>query len=1063
MGVMKVNDSYEIFKKVIVECNCLNTYKMAWAKGIVECLTEHKYSIYNDNWFLVSIRNIVEKMIEYYWDYEMFYGYYQGPKNVGKPIIVQNVISLIENYKSITNNTNKVKFSDINKELLSTTLASKYETAVKNSVKAAKENVSWRFARLHNVIFNDYQCLSNDDEIKIKSKLSKALIEKKEEIISIIEKRWQELLKVYNEDFGEVNNQIDSNKLKSLINESANLVNDELEYQESTIKKSKENNYSNISLYNIKMSNRLRNSLLKEKIMNLEDFMSLDYYRLKKIKNLGEKSLSEASYILLNIKNNFSDYIIEEEELPIEDRIELSDDIIDKLYSQIKIEDCDFSIRLQNVLQQYEIFTLADFIRCPNDKIKNMTNLGKKSLEEALNYKKKIMLENFFDDDNSDFIFRIINCLAGYNEITIIMLKNYLTANTNYPVERLAEDIVILRTANKIEYTMNGIKIKKKKLKDVLDELDLSTKMLLIERFNGKTLQELGETRSLTRERIRQKLQKVINNLPSIEEDKYKDRFEYYDFSEEEFTTIFNEEKYVYYYLKEKYKSGSNDVVVALKDDRFNENQKAKIRELRKIIKLFGETIVLNKINIINALIKEYAKKSIGIEEFTDIYNDFCDKNPKYELTHIDDRSMEGLIARSGIAVFDLGRKFRYYNFADIIGDDELESLKDIYYGTDTGYYSTLVLYKNNLITMFSLDIRNEYELHNISKQYFNNKNGIIFDRMPNFSINGIQKDEFFKEKIKELSPISVNDFVETMETEYGHKAATLSGYILSNFQDYIDNGILKNNIKILPDYEIERVKLILKEPIYSLDEVKNILSKYGFENIADILTSGNMYKAGYRIRSSYVMKKDITSIEDYLKKLATEQDFIANDNFLKNSTYYTIKKRVEKSFDIFLISNDEYITIKKMNELGVTKEDVMKFCNQVRDKFINEDYFSLNNVRDLIEIDKLDDFGFDDIFLENIISNIDNLFCTKFSNNKIFSFLYPTFDSKKFVVDTIAGRESIFVDDLQEEFMDKYGITVTQERIKNAIIDTELYFSDELNKIYQNKEYYYEEVFNYE
>ena len=46
---------------------------------------------------------------------------------------------------------------------------------------------------------------------------------------------------------------------------------------------------------------------------------------------------------------------------------------------------------------------------------------------------------------------------------------------------------------------------------------------------------------------------------------------------------------------------------------------------------------------------------------------------------------------------------------------------------------------------------------------------------------------------------------------------------------------------------------------------------------------------------------------------------------------------------------------------------------------------------------------------------------------------------------------------------MDKYGITVTQERIKNAIIDTELYFSDELNKIYQNKEYYYEEVFNYE
>ncbi len=1057
-----VNDSYELFKRVITECNCSNTYKMAWSKGIVECLSEQKYRVYNDNWFLVAIRDIVEKMIEYYWDYEMFYNYFQGPKTVGKPVIVQNVKNLIDDYILTTNDKNPIKFRDINKDLLNTTLASKYETAIKSSTKAAKENVSWRFARLHNVIFNDYQCLPSDDDIKIKSKLAKSIIEHKKEIIDVIENRWQELLRVYNEMGEEQDNQIDSETLKAYINESAEQVGDELEIPESQVLESNENNYEGISLYNVKMSNRLRNSLLREGIMTLNDFINLDYSRLERIRNLGEKSLSEASFILLNIKNNPTDYIIEEE-TPIEDRIELSDDIIDKLYSQIKIEDCDFSIRLQNVLQQYEILTLADFIRCPNDKIKNMKNLGKKSLDEALNYKKKIMLENVFDDDNSDFIFRIISSLAGYKEITIIMLKNYLMANTNYPVEKLTEDISILRAENRIEYTMNGIKIKKKKLKEVLDEFDLSTKMLLIERFNGKTLQELGETRSLTRERIRQKLQKAINNLPSVEEDKYKDRFEYYDFSEEEFTSIFNEEKYIYYYLKEKFKSGSNDVIVALKDDRFNENQKNKIRELRKIVKLFGETIVLNKLNVINALIKEYAKKSIGIEKFTEIYNDFCDNNPEYDLTHIDDRSMEGLIARSGIAVFDLGRKFRYYNFADIIGDAELESLKDIYYGTDTGYYSTLVIYKNNIVTMSSLDIRNEYELHNISKQYFNNRNGIVFDRMPNFSINGIQKDEFFREKIKELSPISVNDFAETMETEYGHKATTISGYILSNFQDYIDNGILKNDITILPDYEIERIKLVLKEPIYSLDEVKNILLENGFENIDDVLTSGNMYKAGYRIRSSYVMKKEITSIEDYLKKLASEQDFIANDNFLKNSTYYAMKKRVEKSFDIFLISNDEYITIKKMNELGVTKEDVMNFCNQVRDRFINEDYFTLNNVRDLIEIVKLDDFGFDDIFLENIISNIDDLFCTKFSNNKIFSFLYPTFDSKKFVVDTIAGRESIFVDDLQEEFVDKYGITVTQERIKNAIIDTELYFSDELNKIYQNKEYYYEEVFNYE
>ena len=116
-----------------------------------------------------------------------------------------------------------------------------------------------------------------------------------------------------------------------------------------------------------------------------------------------------------------------------------------------------------------------------------------------------------------------------------------------------------------------------------------------------------------------------------------------------------------------------------------------------------------------------------------------------------------------------------------------------------------------------------------------------------------------------------------------------------------------------------------------------------------------------------------------------------------------------------------------------------------------------------MIEINKLDDFGFDDIFFENIIGNIDGNTCAKVSNNKIFSFVNNSFDSKKFITDNIGSRISVTMDDLQNELLEKYGINVTQDRIKNAIIDTDMYYSDAFNKIYQNKEYYYEEVFSYE
>ena len=193
---------------------------------------------------------------------------------------------------------------------------------------------------------------------------------------------------------------------------------------------------------------------------------------------------------------------------------------------------------------------------------------------------------------------RVIKAIAGYKEISTIMLKNYLSNHTEYPVDNIINDINILRNNGLIEYTMNGIKIKRKKLEEALNELDLSSKMLIIERLNGKTLQEIGESRSITRERVRQKFTKEFAKIPMVDEDKYAPLFEKYNFSEEDFIKIFNEEKYVYNYLKEKYKSGELDIEDALKDERFNEPQKEIIRSLRRIAKLFGETVInANSIN----------------------------------------------------------------------------------------------------------------------------------------------------------------------------------------------------------------------------------------------------------------------------------------------------------------------------------------------------------------------------------------------------------------------------------------------------------------------------------
>ena len=51
--------------------------------------------------------------------------------------------------------------------------------------------------------------------------------------------------------------------------------------------------------------------------------------------------------------------------------------------------------------------------------------------------------------------------------------------------------------------------------------------------------------------------------------------------------------------------------------------------------------------------------------------------------------------------------------------------------------------------------------------------------------------------------------------------------------------------------------------------------------------------------------------------------------------------KRIEKTYDIFLISPNEYITIKKLNSLGIFKEDIEKYKTQITE--LKETITSIN------------------------------------------------------------------------------------------------------------------------
>ena len=73
---------------------------------------------------------------------------------------------------------------------------------------------------------------------------------------------------------------------------------------------------------------------------------------------------------------------------------------------------------------------------------------------------------------------------------------------------------------------------------------------VIMGRLEGKTLNELGLHYGVSREQIRQNMQRGLRNRPRLREDQYRYIYEHYDFSLDDFMLSFDEPKSTYYYLE---------------------------------------------------------------------------------------------------------------------------------------------------------------------------------------------------------------------------------------------------------------------------------------------------------------------------------------------------------------------------------------------------------------------------------------------------------------------------------------------------------------------------------
>ena len=680
--------------------------------------------------------------------------------------------------------------------------------------------------------------------------------------------------------------------------------------------------------------------------------------------------------------------------------------------------------------------------------------------------KNNLVIEESYNNNKTSIILE--NALKKYsddNPINRYILMKRMEKISGYNIENFTEDFNSLNNLGKIGINNFGVYYKKDSIRDYIKQnYDEKVSCILLDRLDGLTLEEIGEKNDITRERVRQICKKQFDRILTLNyyEDKYSDVFEKYEWTKKLFCELFSLDSYVYEFLNLKYEKGKENINGILFDDEFDDEIKNKYKSLNNISINNNGSIINNTNDVLIEILKENQDKQLTSSEILKIYNEQSNEYSELKLAELDERTLSSRLSRMENTIMGYHQTVRYYDYSKI-STENIEVLEDML-NLDDGFYSTEYLFENNKSFMKEINIFDCYELHNLLKYKIDDdKNNVYFIRMPNFLVGYEDKNEFLIDKINEYAPISIDDFVDMLHDDYGHYKPTMFAYIGQYLSEYLNGNILETATYLI-DNDI-RDKLInnLHDDIYSTKYIKELFLEYGIDISKNVFTRTNFDSIGYCFRNGYIIKKEYSSINKYLEIKSNQNSIIRIDtDLLKCGTIYNTINDYCKSYNIFKVNNGLYIPKLIMNEKGINRLKISEIIKEMKNVFSDTIYFSVENIKNEINIQNIVDLGFDDEFIENIVFYNNEISTLRINNHKLFSFLKKKMSIQTFIEDEMDKYRSISIGDFVNNVNEEYSIDLTYDVVKGYVYGlSNIYYSQILDKLYVDKEDFYKEIYD--
>ncbi len=763
--------------------------------------------------------------------------------------------------------------------------------------------------------------------------------------------------------------------------------------------------------------------------------------------------------------------------------------------NDIKIEQLGLSIRPQKRLIMNGYSLLSDIIFITRAELQKIPSLGISSIDEIFDKINSYLSKNesrliavingdtsaIMDDDAIKKMILDLYLELGFNGLSLNDIEESLQMPYPIPVEHLKEIIGQLIADKELEYVDYRCYRIYGKFKDYVMSSDIEerSREFMQRRLHGDTLETIAQDYGLSRERVRQVVKKCIGKVRNeynsktgmiyFDEDYFQYLYETYYFDKKDGTAWLGIPDYVFNYLDmNDIKRGNKELQTALEDHRgLDAGMRLKIKNYLNRNKLFvdGIWIERRRADLEQVVAKKYCKENISFDEYPSLFNQFLEhaEIPFDEGIYYTDNvinTRKHALSDSHFLLWKQNEQIRYY---DIDGRDFSELLDtlnmDSYENTEI---STLKWMNDYPEVMQKYDIRDQYELHNILRKIVpeGSYHGFKCGRMPSITFGTFDRTNLLFDILVDNAPLTQAQFVALIKEEYGFEHGAIP---FRQFDEYCHNGVYYIDQKQMSSENKQKLQSVLTDDFYYIDEVRQIYNRIIPGSNPEEVNPYNLKNMGFSVFSRYALQ-NYSSLESFFYDLLTREEIMDISCYRKRFVYvqmfYQKLLELKRNLQVIEYEPNQIINISKLEKSGITREKIHDFCDQVYDFVDDGQYFSAKSLRQSGFDSELYDFGFSDWFYSNLIIS-DN----RFSSNNMFGniILFKGRDSisiKSFETYLIREYGSVDVYDLITELVEKYGCNVSERsNVISKVKDTEIFYDSILDRLYADKNLYYEEL----